>query len=135
MTPYGAPLLLAIVVLVVALAVMVSLRRVSRREARRRGDDPAPIMLHGRGASATKLLDFRAGQYRLDYRFSDEWPTAVYLVSATTGDKDLLLYKTGAGSLLFTVEADGRAVVEVEPTADRVDWQLEIRTFRRLPTA
>ncbi len=134
-TPYGAPLMLAAIVLVVAVAVMVSLRAASRRSALRLSEEPAPISLRGRGAVSTKPLDFRAGHYRADYRFSDEWATAVYLISATTGDRDMLLYKTGTGSMTFNVDADERALIEVEPTADHVDWQLEIRLWRSLPTS
>lgn len=132
-TPYGAPLLLAVVVVIVVAAVMISLRASSRRSELRFGEEPAPITLSGRGTYATKPLDFRAGRYRADYQFAEEWATAVYLISATTGDRDMLLYKTGAGSATFIVEADERAVVQVEPTTDHLDWQIELIPLRILP--
>lgn len=135
MTPYGAPLLLAAIVLLIVLAVMISLRGQARRDARRFGVEPPPITLQGRGTQSTRTLDLPAGQYRADYRFSDEWATAVFLISATTGDKDMLFYKTGSGSMQFSVDCDERAIIEVEPTAEHAEWWVEIRPWRALPTA
>ena len=76
---------------------------------------PEPVRVQGKGTYTADVL-LERGRYKLGYRFADTVLTAVKVTEARTGDEILMVAKSGEGEMELTIEADGRYVIEVDPT-------------------
>lgn len=73
----------------------------------------------------TQHFDLLAGNYKLMYWFPEVVPVKVDLFSADGSDSETLGIKSGEGELAFTVAADGRYFMTIEPTEDDA-WEVEV---------
>lgn len=73
----------------------------------------------------TQQFDLLAGNYKLMYWFPEAVPVKVDLFSADGIDSETLGIKSGEGELAFTVAANGRYFMTIEPTEDDA-WEIEV---------
>jgi hypothetical protein len=97
------------------------------------GDVERDVPRHfaGKGTWSSKPLGLSPGDYRLRYDFSSGMPVRVGLVSSLDGEDETLLIKSGNGVEGFTVEQDGRYVLQVQPADEQLQWTIEFQHLSR----
>jgi hypothetical protein len=76
---------------------------------------PEPVRVNGSGTFSADI-SLQRGRYKLGYRLADSALTAVKIIEARTGDEIIMVAKSGEGEIEITIEADGRYVIEIDPT-------------------
>lgn len=126
-----------VALLLVALVGWMAYRKVQRDEAEfnRRftfddeGIEPPhnlPFQFQGEGAQTTRPLTLAAGDYRIRYHVPDGVLVKLELLGAGGENGALILLQGGRGEAGFTVEVEGRYLLDIEPDEEGAAWKLEI---------
>lgn len=99
----------------------------ARRPRPSRYPDIEPLRFQGRGTMTINADDLLASAYRIDYSFPDEALVKVELIERATGNRDVILIKSGSGVEGFDVPQAGHYLLQVEPLAEAVGWKCQIR--------
>lgn len=83
------------------------------------------FQFQGKGTATTRAVDLDAGTYKLLYTFPEDTRVKVDIISATDGENEMLLYKSGVGVKGFSVEQGGRYFFQVEPASKDIYWEME----------
>ena len=89
---------------------------------------PRPnFTLQGRGSESSNPRALARGAYRLAYTFPPNVLTRVRILDLRDGGEIAHLVRSGSGQAAFTIPADGRYIVAVDPADDSAPWQIAIR--------
>ncbi len=81
----------------------------------------------GTGSYASNALKLFAGVYRLEYAFPEESPVALKLINLDNAEEITILIKSGSGSHAFTIDTAGRYLLNIDPTAPALAWEVSFR--------
>jgi hypothetical protein len=91
------------------------------RKLKRGGE---PITFENRGTQVMPPVQLLPGAYQVTYTF--ESVTRVDVIDTSSGERETLLIKSGTGSVVFSVEHEGRYTFEVEPQDEAVSWRMAV---------
>jgi len=85
-----------------------------------------PFQFQGEGAQSTRPIKLESGDYKIRYHFPEGVTVKVELLSADDGDGQMIVLQSGMGEAGFTIEVDGRYLLDIEPQNEAAPWKLEI---------
>ena len=94
-------------------------------------DGNGSIAFTGDTDFVTRPFPMQAGDYKLIYRFPEAAPVKVELFSEDGTDSEVIVIKSGAGEVGFSVESNGRYFCKIDPTKDG-DWEIEMWRIKTL---
>ena len=85
------------------------------------------LHFHGTGEMTVRAPGWIASQYRLDYQFPETTLVKVDLLDTASGDRELIVLKSGAGVAWFEMSQPGDYLLHVAPLDEAAVWELAIR--------